>query len=74
MIVDGVIVAAKRVANSREGNPRVSVEFASGHVYLTETDSQVGFVIENHTGHAVAVDVERGRITRVRCRECGLDQ
>lgn len=67
------VVSVKRAGNDRHGNPSFVVEFAGGIVYRTEPGSQVGFEIENHVGHLVHAEVERGHIRGVRCPRCEID-
>ncbi len=64
------VVSAKNVATSRDKNPTVAVEFSDGSTYLTVTDAQLGYEIENHVGHQVYARIERGRLVGVRCEVC----
>lgn len=63
------ITGARRLANSRNGNPRYDVALSDGSVRLTQSDASCSYEISNYAGRPVALDVTltpAGRISYVR--------
>lgn len=52
------VARTKRLANSRDGNPRYEVEFSDGTLARTESDASLNYDVENKLHSQAVLDVQ----------------
>lgn len=59
------IVAAERLNNSVNGNPRYRLALSDGNMYLTQSDAACSYDVDNYRRSGEAFDAELTRAGRI---------